>query len=168
MNKRQTAITIVIGVFGVGIIGTILGILVAGTALKNVQGTTQRPDTTIHPSTAESSNNSSGPGNSSSTTASSFKDGTYSASVNYIAHRHNESIQVTLKIKDNIISSSELEQSMSDRESQQYQTEFEQLYKSRVVGKKLDQVSISRIAGASDTSEAFMTAVRQIQNKAQS
>ncbi|MDB5170138.1 MAG: hypothetical protein JWN82_534 [Candidatus Saccharibacteria bacterium] len=117
--------------------------------------------TTSSASTAGSTN----PTGTSSTT-SSYKDGTYSAGSAYYVPHSQEEIKVTLTIKDGVITDSSIINSEGDRDSAAYQQEFEFGYKSQVVGKSISGLSLSRISGASDTTQGFNDALAQIANQA--
>jgi len=78
----------------------------------------------------------------------------------------NETIEVKIDLDgQNRISSVETTHSGSDRQSARYQQDFDSEYKQFVVGKSIDEVNISRVAGASLTTDAFMEAINQIKNE---
>jgi hypothetical protein len=54
----------------------------------------------------------------------------------------------------------------NDPEASQYQSQFISGYKSLVVGKSIDSVSLSRVSGSSLTSQGFNNALQQIKNQA--
>jgi uncharacterized protein with FMN-binding domain len=95
-----------------------------------------------------------------------YNNGTYTAKISYDAHRHQESIEVSITIEDGKIITVSNVHSGNDHESVEYQNSFEQNIESTVVGKNLDDVALSRIGGASDTTEAFMKAITQIKQDA--
>lgn len=103
----------------------------------------------------------------SSTNGSTYKDGTYTASSEYYVPDGYEKISVTVSIKDDVIAGSSVINSQGDRDSAEYQQEFTSVYKSYVVGKKVSGLQLRVIAGASDTTQAFNDALRQIASKAQ-
>ena len=96
-----------------------------------------------------------------------YKDGTYSASSDYFVPSGNESIKVTLTLKNGIVTNSQLANSENDRESVYYQEEFARQYKNQVVGKSISGIHLSYVAGASDTTQAFTDALNRIMNQAQ-
>lgn len=98
--------------------------------------------------------------------ASSFKDGTYTTSKQYFVPAGNETIKVTVTIKDGTITASSIENSESDRESADYQQEFAAGYKKFVIGKKIDGLKIGSISGASDTTDGFNEALAEIASQA--
>lgn len=103
----------------------------------------------------------------SSSSASTYKDGTYAATSDYFVPHSDETIQVKLTLNNGTITQVSIANSESDRESAEYQEEFASLYKSHVVGKKIDGLRLTIIAGASDTTEAFNEALSRIASKAQ-
>ena len=56
----------------------------------------------------------------------------------------------------------------TDRESDYYISSFDSLIEQEVKGKKLDELSIGRVGGASLTSNAFDDAIATIKNEAKS
>jgi len=97
----------------------------------------------------------------------SYHDGTYSGSSSYYVPHSNEAIQVSLTLKDGVITGVSVQNSEGDQESAYYQESFSASYKSYVVGKKISGLQIGVIAGASDTSQGFQDALNQISSKAQ-
>lgn len=114
--------------------------------------------------TSTSSSSSAGSSSSSST---GIKDGSYSATEDYFVPHGDESIAVTLTVKDGIITDSSIENSEGDHDSARYQEEFASVYKQYVVGKKLSGLQLGIISGASDTTEGFNAALKQIASQAQ-
>jgi len=97
---------------------------------------------------------------------SSYKDGTYSATGSYSSPGGRESIKLTVTIKDGIITSTSLDEKASNGEAKEYQDDFDSGYKTLVVGKNIDEVSLSRVAGSSLTSNGFNDALDEIKSDA--
>ena len=95
-----------------------------------------------------------------------FKDGKYSSGANYFVRGHMESITVSITLAKNVIVSVENQESGTNSVSAQYQDAFEGLYKDSVINKNITSVNLSRVAGASDTTNAFMQAFQKIENNA--
>lgn len=95
-----------------------------------------------------------------------YKDGTYSALGSYVTPGGIESIQVTVTIKDNKIVATELTENANDGDAKEHQDAFAAEYESLVVGKSVNEVSLSRVAGASLTSNGFNKALEQIKDDA--
>ena len=104
----------------------------------------------------------------STATSSGYIDGTYTATSSYYVPRSTESIQVSLTLKNGIITDSSIKNSESNRESAQYQQSFASIYKSYVTGKNISGLNLSYVAGASDTTQGFDDAMSKIQNQAKS
>lgn len=91
-----------------------------------------------------------------------YKDGTYTEKGRYASPGGGESIDVTVTIASNIITSASVTGNATSTEAKDYQTEFISGYKSSVVGKNVDEVSLSRVAGSSLTSGGFNSALELI------
>jgi uncharacterized protein with FMN-binding domain len=134
-------------------------------ASTDLASNTSRVATT--PTTSSSTADTSATTSTTSTNASSYKDGTYTASSDYYVPHGTEDIKVTLTIKDGVVTDSSIVNSESDHDSATFQEEFASAYKSRVVGQKIAGLQLGSISGASDTTEGFNNAVNQIQSQAQ-
>ncbi len=106
---------------------------------------------------------------SGSTTASTkLKDGTYTANGTYQSPGGNESIDVTVTLKDSKIVSSSAEPQAASRESMEFQDEFVSNYKKHVIGKDIASLKLSKVSGSSLTSQGFNQAIEKIKSQAQS
>jgi len=101
------------------------------------------------------------------TEAATYKDGTYTEKGRYVSPGGAESIDVTVTIANDIITSATVTSNATRGESSEHQADFIAGYKSLVVGKDIDQVSLSRVAGASLTSNGFNAALKLIKADAQ-
>jgi uncharacterized protein with FMN-binding domain len=97
---------------------------------------------------------------------SSYKDGTYSAEGNYYTPESNETINVSVTLKDGVITDTSAGGIVHNRDSRMYQMMFLNNYKVYVVGKKIDNVRLSRVSGSSLTSQGFNSAIDQIKRQA--
>lgn len=98
-----------------------------------------------------------------------YTDGDYIASVNYDVPRgYTNSISVTISVLDGIIESVETNNTYNDNESGWYIDSFESAIESEVVGKSINDVSYSRIGGASYTTDSFVSALETIKDEASS
>jgi hypothetical protein len=88
-------------------------------------------------------------------------------SSDYFVPHGNESIKVSLTLKDGVVTSSNVQNSEGDPDSARFQEDFASSYKSFVVGKKISDVRLGAIAGASDTAQGFNDALEQITSQAQ-
>ncbi len=96
-----------------------------------------------------------------------FKDGTYTIDDSYQSPGGNEPIKTSITIKDGIVTDTSVKQDPNNDESAQHQADFATEFKSKVIGKAISGLSISRISGASLTTDAFNDALDQIRTKAQ-
>ncbi len=97
-----------------------------------------------------------------------YKNGTYTKTVTYSVPHEKNTIKVTLTVKDGAITQVSNEHDYADRESTRYVDRFENAISTAVVGKKLDNISLSRVGGASLTTRGFMNALSAIVNDAKS
>jgi uncharacterized protein with FMN-binding domain len=96
-----------------------------------------------------------------------YKDGTYSDSDTYPSPGGIEDIAVTITIKDGVITAATIQQQANNRDSEEYQSAFQDNFKSKVVGKALSSLSLSRVSGASLTTDGFNEALNNIRSQAQ-
>lgn len=97
-----------------------------------------------------------------------FKNGTYTKTASYSVPHEKNTITVTLTVKDGVVSQVFDEHDYADRESTRYVDRFENAISAAVVGKKLDNISLSRVGGASLTTRGFMSALSAIVSDAKS
>ncbi|MDB5176658.1 MAG: hypothetical protein JWN75_326 [Candidatus Saccharibacteria bacterium] len=151
----------------IGIIVIVL-LVAAATAVVAMSGNNankQTSDTTASTSTSPSASTSSGASTPASST-SSFKDGSYNATGNYQSPGGPQSIDVKVVLAGGIISDASVTQHASGGEAEQYQSKFVSGYKSQVVGKKISDVNLSRVAGSSLTPIGFNDAIADIEKQA--
>ncbi|MCR2801399.1 hypothetical protein QNO21_08780 [Microbacterium sp. zg-Y818] len=92
----------------------------------------------------------------------SYADGTYEASGSYATPESVETIDVTVELTDGVISVVEVAGDPTRPESERYQERFIGGISDEVVGKSLDEISVTRVAGSSLTSGGFNEAIEQI------
>lgn len=95
-----------------------------------------------------------------------YENGTFTATGSYSTPGGLESIQLSVTLDDGVISSTSLVQNATDGEARQYQAEFASAYADMIIGKDVDEVSLSRVAGSSLTSNGFNQALEQIKDDA--
>lgn len=130
----------------------------------------EQPPAATASSAAASPSASSGASSSSGSASSShaYKDGTYTAKGSYQTPETVETVSVTLTLKDDVITAVDVTGDPKARESQQYQSQFIGGISDAVVGKNIDAISVSRVAGSSLTSGGFNKAVAEIKSDATS
>lgn len=135
-------------------------------AATNQSSNSTSTESSVSPQgTTLSQENNSGPTQDSSRGA--YKDGTYSATGQYSTPDGPETITVNVTLKDGSVTSTTANGSMKSLESREYVTAFLEGYKSVVVGKRIDGLSLSRVSGSSLTPQGFNRAIEQIRNQAQ-
>lgn len=91
---------------------------------------------------------------------------TYTAEETYFVSNKKYTVDVTLDVKDGVVINSDVMYGNKETGYQHpLQERFDGAYKTQVVGKKLDNISLSRVGGASLTSKAFNEAVANIINQ---
>jgi hypothetical protein len=159
---------------GVGMMGNGQGVgtgLGNGTGTGNVQG--KNVTGKVIPVTTQSTNNNGsgmmGNGNgqgSGMMNQYSYKNGSYSANGEYYAEGSKEAIGVSLTLTNDIITNASVTTPAIDKKSKNYQLMFADNFKSQVVGKKIADLRLSRVAGASLTTQGFNNAVSIIKSQA--
>ena len=91
-----------------------------------------------------------------------YADGTYTADGSYATPESVETISVTVTLEDDVITDVEVTGDPQAGESQRYQSEFIGGIADEVVGRDIDEISVSRVAGSSLTSGGFNDAIAQI------
>lgn len=116
--------------------------------------------------TGSANSSSANPSPETSTDTSTYKDGTYTATGSYLSPGGRELVDLTVVIKDGVITETSLVKKASDSEAEEYQEKFATNYQSQVVGKKINGLSLSRVAGSSLTSNGFNNALTKIRDQA--
>jgi uncharacterized protein with FMN-binding domain len=98
--------------------------------------------------------------------ASTYKNGTYTATGDYVSPGGNEHITVTVTLSSDKITAASVAPQPATSTSRQYQGMFASNFKQFVVGKDADEVSLSRVSGSSLTSRGFNDALDQIKQQA--
>jgi uncharacterized protein with FMN-binding domain len=137
---------------------TVIAIFVAaataGCATRDADGTS--------PSSA-SSTTVAAPGSPSSR-RSKYADGTYTATGQYGSLP--SSIGVSVTLVDGVITAVTVSPRATDPTSLDYQTRFAQAVPALVVGRNIDEVNLSKVAGSSGTPDGFNSAIQQIKAEA--
>jgi uncharacterized protein with FMN-binding domain len=95
-----------------------------------------------------------------------YADGTYTAEGTYQTPESVETISVTVTLKDDVVTAVSVTGNPTRAESQQYQSQFIGGISDVVVGKDIDTLSVSRVAGSSLTSGGFNEAIDEIKSEA--
>lgn len=95
-----------------------------------------------------------------------YANGTYKAVGSYVSPGGRESIELTVTIENGIITATTITEETASGEAREYIQRFASGYEDEVVGKAVDDVSLSRVAGSSLTSNGFNDALDQIKDDA--
>ena len=98
--------------------------------------------------------------------AGAYADGDYSAEGSYSNPGGQSTVKVDLTINDGTISDVTVTPEAENGTSKQYQEKFAGGVADEVVGKSLDDIKVSKVAGSSLTSEGFNQAIEQIKTDA--
>lgn len=115
---------------------------------------------------ATSNTDSSAP-TTTATNSASYKDGTYTVDDSYQSPGGNEAIKTSITVEGGVIKEAKVTQHANNSESADHQSDFAKGFKSKVIGKAIGGLNISRVSGASLTTKAFNDAIEQIRTKAQ-
>lgn len=146
--------TVFAGIAGLSLAGT-----VAGCAPSAQQPAAQEtPSSTSGTSTSGSS--------ALATSGTGYKDGTYSADGNYKSPNGTETVGVELTLANGTVSAVEITEHPSNPNTRKFQGQFAGGIAAQVVGKSLDEIKVSKVAGSSLTSGGFNQAVEAIKAQA--
>lgn len=96
----------------------------------------------------------------------SYADGTYTAEGTYSTPESVETVTVTVTLEDDRITDVEVVGDPQKAESRLYQGRFIGGIAAEVVGKDIDEIQVSRVAGSSLTSGGFNAAIAEIKQQA--
>ena len=100
--------------------------------------------------------------------AATYTDGSYTENGSYQSPNGTESVDVTITLAADVITAVTVVGNGDSRDSQRYQGEFIDGIAAVVVGKNIDSISVSKVAGSSLTSGGFNSAVDAIKADAAS
>jgi NifU-like protein involved in Fe-S cluster formation len=95
-----------------------------------------------------------------------YKNGAYSADGTYRSPAGGESVSITLTLKDDVITDATFVGHTTSPKSERYQGLFADGFKEYVVGKSIDELSLTVVNGSSLTGAGFMDAVAKIKAEA--
>ncbi len=99
-------------------------------------------------------------------TTSVYKDGSYTTTVVYDSPAGGQAITVHITLKGDIVTATSTQAGATDGDSREYQDSFIAGYKQLVVGRRITGIHLSRVSGASLTSQGFNDALRKIETEA--
>jgi uncharacterized protein with FMN-binding domain len=95
-----------------------------------------------------------------------YQDGEYTAQGAYISPGGPESVTVTLTLEDNAVTALEVTGSGGSPNAKKFQGEFIENIDAVVIGRNIDDINVSKVAGSSLTSGGFNEALKQIRDDA--
>ncbi len=146
--------SVFVGIAGLSLAGTVAGCAPAAPATTS--GTT--------------SGGSTAPSGTASTLASSgtlYQDGTYSADGTYVSPNGTETVGVELTLAAGTVTAVNITEHPSNPNTRKFQGEFAGGIAAQVVGKNIDELNVSKVAGSSLTSGGFNQALDKIKAEAQ-
>ena len=99
---------------------------------------------------------------SSAASSGTFKDGSYKEEETYANPAGESKVEVEVTLADNKISEVKVTPMAENSTSKQYQQKFASGISDEVVGKSLDELNVSKVAGSSLTSIGFNAAIDDI------
>ncbi|ABK04005.1 conserved hypothetical protein [Arthrobacter sp. FB24] len=144
-----------VGIAGMSLIGTVAG------CAPSAQAPAAQSAAATTGSAPIAGTGASSPG------ATGYKDGTYSADGNYVSPNGTETVGVELTLAGGTVSGVNITQHPSNPNTRKFQGEFAGGIAAQIVGKKLDELNVSEVAGSSLTSGGFNQAVEKIKAEAQ-
>ena len=97
-----------------------------------------------------------------------YNDGNYTATGGYNSPGGSEELTVNVTLKDGVVVDTSAEGNADNGEAEEHQSDFIAAFKELVVGKDISSLKLSRVAGASLTTQGFNNAINQIKSQAQS
>ncbi|MEV7604735.1 hypothetical protein AB0N65_04775 [Paenarthrobacter sp. NPDC089322] len=146
-----------VGIAGLSIMGA------AAACAPTSQPSTQTPATENGGQASTSSPSSTTAGTSGTST---YKDGTYSADGTYTSPNGQETVGVELTLAGGTVSAVNITVHPSNPNTKKFQGEFAGGISAQIVGKNIDELNVSKVAGSSLTSGGFNDAVQQIKSQA--
>lgn len=92
----------------------------------------------------------------------SYADGTYTAEGSYRTPETTETIEVTITLESDVVTAVEVTGDPQAPQTEQYQGRFIGGIADEVVGRNIDELAVSRVAGSSLTSGGFNEALEAI------
>ncbi|QJU55823.1 hypothetical protein SCB71_02005 [Herbiconiux sp. KACC 21604] len=103
---------------------------------------------------------------SDSSGSSTYADGTYEATGSYTSPNGQEEVDVSVTLEGDVITAVTVTPEATNPNSVNYQTQFADGIAAVVVGKDIDEIEVSRVAGSSLTSGGFNKAIETIKSEA--
>ncbi|QNE15089.1 hypothetical protein [Pseudarthrobacter sp. NBSH8] len=147
--------SVFVGIAGLSLAGTVAGCAPSATPASTSENTSGA-------STAPS-----GPASTTASSGSHYADGTYSADGTYVSPNGTETVGVELTLASGTVTAVNITQHPSNPNTRKFQGEFAGGIAAQVVGKSIDELKVSKVAGSSLTSGGFNQALDKIKAEAQ-
>lgn len=95
-----------------------------------------------------------------------YKDGSYTSEGKYTSPGGEESIKVTVTLKDGIVEDATVVSNATLPISKKMQASFIGGFKEQVVGKKIDEINVTKVSASSLTPKGFNDAIEKIKAEA--
>lgn len=95
-----------------------------------------------------------------------YKDGTYTAKGEYRVHAGPEEVQISVTLKDGVVTDTSFQGTPRLPMSQRFMDMFRENYKPLVIGKKLSELKLGKVSGSSLTPQGFNNAIEKIKQQA--
>ncbi|TLM85157.1 FMN-binding protein [Pseudarthrobacter sp. NamE5] len=148
------------GIAGLSLAGTVAGCAPSATESAPAESSGSSAAGTSAPTTSAEASSPAGGG-------SGYKDGTYSADGNYVSPNGTETVGVQLTLASGKVTDVQITQHPSNPNTRKFQGEFAGGIADQVVGRNIDELNVSKVAGSSLTSGGFNQALEQIKSEAQ-
>jgi hypothetical protein len=149
-RHQKTAVT---ALAGLSLLGVVTG---CSSDAGSADATSENPPATNTQATTDASESAAASGSSA------YADGEYSADGEYTSPGGKESVGVSLTLSGDVITAVTVTPESTNPNGKKYQGEFADGIASVVVGKSIDDIKVSKVAGSSLTSGGFNDAVEQI------
>lgn len=147
--------SVFVGIAGLSLAGTVSGCAPAAAPAAS------------SPTTSGTSTAPSGTASTLAGSSSLYQDGTYSADGTYVSPNGTETVGVELTLAAGSVTAVNITQHPSNPNTRKFQGEFAGGIAAQVVGKSIDELNVSKVAGSSLTSGGFNEALDKIKAEAQ-
>jgi uncharacterized protein with FMN-binding domain len=147
MTPRPLPRTLAIGFAGLGLVGALAGCSTGSSSASTGD---------------DSADTSSGSSSSAAATSASYKDGTYTEDGKYTSPGGPQSVTVKLTLAGDKVTDVTVTGHATDPTAKSYQAQFVDGISAEVVGKDINTLNVSRVAGSSLTSGGFNEALKAI------
>ncbi|PTT60131.1 FMN-binding protein [Arthrobacter sp. HMWF013] len=144
----------------------IAGLSLAGTVAGCAPSAQSTPATGTNSAETPSTTSPSGTASSLASSGSVYQDGTYSADGTYVSPNGTETVGVELTLASGTVTAVNITQHPSNPNTKKFQGEFAGGIAAQIVGKSVDELNVSKVAGSSLTSGGFNKALETIKAEA--